>query len=162
MATLRHDTVQVQYLAHYPMIRAMIWRRLQDDERRQNALGWSWVLFGRYLPNAKCSLQAAIAAAVYASKRRQTLGHDGLPGYVDALDCAYPAQAEPLCNRDDDRLPAWRIAQMPEPIQVVAVLLAKGVKRYRIAQLLGVSVRTIHNRCKEIGRWITDLDRRDA
>ena len=160
MATLAKVPAAVnrRFLDQLPTIESVIATRCHSPERRQNALCWAWQLFARYLPTAESTSQAAIAAAVYASRERRTFGRPPRQGQWDTLDSAMPLPNDDAVAPEDDapaELP-WAIEQMPPSLQMVARPLAEGLNKTQTAELLGVSTKTVQRRVAEIATWIVE------
>lgn len=144
-----------QFENRLPIILAIIRARAKSEERRQNALCWAWYLWPRYADAAESLDQAAKACAEYAARRRQTFGHIGRRGYVDATQRAELAVSiEPTITRDDEPSAAYRIADMPLKLRVFAQLLARGISKTAVARQLGVSADTVTRRCDAIADWL--------
>ena len=158
MATLAPASADAKSLfeAHYPCIRSIIWQRCWSDERRQNALAWSWYLFPRYLRKAECPRQAAKAAAIYACRKRRTFGRPARQGYSDAMDHveSVPDLDPATCPRQNVVDLGWTVDDIPVGIRIVALPLASGLNKTETAALIGCSVDTVQRRCRDIGQWI--------
>ena len=160
MATLAKVSAAVnrRFLDQLPTIESVIASRCRTEEQRQNALCWAWQLFARYLPSAESTSQAAIAAAIYASRCRRTFGRPPRQGQWDTLDSAWSLQpgddvAAPV---DDAAELPWAIDHMPPSLQMVARPLAEGLNKTQTAELLGVSTKTVQRRVAEIEAWIAE------
>ena len=144
-----------QFETRLPIILAIIRARAKSEERRQNALCWAWYLWPRYAKGAESLDQAAKACAEYASRRRQTFGHIGRRGYVDAADRLQLVESiDPAITREDEPSASYRMADMPLRLRVFAQLLARGLSKTAVARQLGVSADTVTRRCDAIADWL--------
>ena len=156
MAILADGSADVnrQFMDHFDRIRSIINQRCSSEERRQNALCWAWVYFVRYLPNAETPRQAAVAAAIYACRRRRTFGKEPRQGYQDALDHVENGHRHdvPDDERPTDR--GWTIGDMPPRLQLVAICLGAGFNKTETADKIGYSTAWVRRVCDEIAAWI--------
>ena len=142
-------------------IAAIIGARLYDEEKRQNALAWAWLLWPQAVSESKGDLDcAARAAAIQGAKRRQIFGKVGRTGYRDALTGAETVTRAEFQNRctierdkRDDEPDAARgvnIPALPPDLQPIAKLLARGFTQTAIAEHLGLSRPTIGKRVDRV------------
>jgi hypothetical protein len=157
MAILADRSADVNrlFMDHFDRIQSIINQRCWSEERRQNALCWAWDYFRRYLPAAECPQQAAVAAAVFACRRRRTFGKEPRSGYVDALDRCESQHVVDVAGPDErptDR--GWCIEDMPPRLQLVGLCLGHGLNRQQTADKIGYSVEWVRRVCGEIEEWI--------
>jgi len=146
---------------HLDTILAIIGARLWDEEKRQNALAWTWSLWPQCVTECKGDLDsAARLAAINAVKRRQVFGKLGRRGYRDALtgvERVSEVEYQNRCvierdRRDDEPDAARRVNfdALPSELRGVAKLLARGFSQTAVAEHLELTPRTIHNRVERL------------
>jgi hypothetical protein len=156
MAILADRSADVNrlFMDHLDRIRSIINQRCWSEERRQNALCWAWDYFVRYLPKSESPRQAAVAAAIYACRRRRTFGKEPRSGYVDALDRCERHVVDVVGPDERPTDLRWRIADMPPRLQLVAICLGAGLNKTQTAEKIGYSTAWVRRVCDEIAEWI--------
>jgi len=168
-------TTREEFASLYPLIRHIARRRItrslalagisnptELQDRLDNAIAHSWVLYCRHRPTMESARECAVKAASLAARKTHLVGGTRRPGYVDAMDrrdfrkvdlSTVPVDTE-LRQRDDSDAQSRLLDSLPAVLRPIAVLLMAGLSRVEIARRRHCSPATITRRCDSIAELI--------